>query len=478
MEKIKTKDISKIVFILLSICMAIPSCIYLLNKNSILNLEANFSFFINLSTENITSTKIIGTILFFTIWVMLTVLYFYIIKNHDKIFKSKKSIITTIVVVAVIFTIILPMTSTDVFYYIGTGWSEAHYGVNPYYTSVDELMIQNEQSANDEILLKMKGTWSGQTVVYGPIWPMVCKVLSYMSLGNLGVALLIYKLFNLIIHIANCYIVYKMTNKNRKYMIMYALNPLVLFEGLSNAHNEILVIFFIAIALYFLVYKKKIIPAIIFLACATAVKYFAILLAPFFVLYYYKNESITKKVLHSIKLAIIFILTILAFYCVYMNSLNDILKGIFTQQGKFSNSIILPIAVQNFGLADNIAKGLMIAFIIIYIKTIIELLITKKQYTFNEYMKIYNNLLLIFIFGIITNFQPWYVIWIMPTIFWQADIKQVLLLAMTSVAQFATIIYFLLGDSYKIGQFYMFVFAIALAGTVIIGKLIKNKEIN
>jgi hypothetical protein len=475
MEEIKKKDISKIIFVLLCICIAIPSIIYVLEGKKIIDLGSNFSFFINSSAQRLDLQNVIGTILFFGIWILLTIIYIHFMKSFKEIFASKKSIIIMIIVVTCIFSIVLPMTSTDIFYYIGTGWSEAHYGVNPYYTSVDELILQNEQAANDEILLKMKGTWSDQTVVYGPIWPIICKVLSYISFGNLGIALLIYKLFNLILHLANCYLVYKITKNNKKYIIMYALNPLILFEGLCNVHNEMLVIFFIFVALYFLICKKKILPAIIFLACATAVKYYAILLTPFFVIYFYQKESIPKKIVHSTCLAIIFLLVLILFYSMYMNNFS-MLKGIFVQQSKYANSILTTLAINNYNLCKNISSGLMIAFIVIYMAKIIELFISKKQYKFDEYMQSYNTLLLMFIFAVITSFQPWYIIWIIPTIFWQDEYNKKILLIMTSVVEFTNIIYFLFGDSYVYGQFYMFVFMIIMICVLIIDKQRKSKE--
>lgn len=472
MEEIKKKDISKIIFVLLCICIAIPSIMYMLQGKKIIDLESDFSFFINSSAQRLDFQNIIGTILFFGIWIVLAIIYMYFIKKFKEIFTSKKSIIIMIVVVACIFAMVLPMTSTDVFYYIGTGWSEAHYGVNPYYTSVNELMLQNEQAVNDEILLKMQGTWSGQTVVYGPIWPMICKVLSYISFGNLGVALLTYKIFNLGIHLANCWLVYKITRNNKKYMIMYALNPLVLFEGLSNVHNEILVVFFILVALYFLNNKKKILPAIAFLACATAVKYFAVLLAPFFVLYYYQNESIAKKVMHSIKLAMVFLIILVVFYSGYMTDLS-VLKGVLIQQSKYTNSIGLFVAISNFDLAQSISKGLMIAFIIIYVAKIIELLVTKSKYTFNEYMQSYNKFLMLFMFIVITNFQPWYVIWIIPTMFWQKDTNIMWIASITIIVDFAYVVFFILSDDY-IFQTYYYILAVVLM--VIFKKICENKK--
>lgn len=469
MKKLKDSINLKLIFVILCICMAIPSCLYIIKGKTIIELGSSYSFFINPSNQIFTPQKIVETILFMGLWIGIAVLYFYFIKHHGTIFPTWKSMIRFVLIVAVLFIIILPMTSTDIFYYIGTGWSEAHYGVNPYYTSVDQLMENNEQAAEDTMLLKMKGTWSGQTIVYGPIWPLVCRVLSYLSFGNLGLALFIYKLFNLLLHLANTYLVYKITGQSKKYSILYALNPLILFEGLSNVHNEMLVIFFVLGAIYFLIKKKKMLPAIVMLACATAVKYFAILLAPFFVLYYYRKENILRKIGYSFLWALVFLVVFGTFYGLYMRDFN-ILKGILTQQEKIANSFFACIAIRNYKFAITLSKGCMLGYIIIYVVEILKLFNNKKECTWEEMIKKYNGLLVLFIFMTITNLQPWYFIWILPTIFWQKDDTRKTLQAMTIIATLSTVVYFLFKESYIFGQYYIFVFAFLILLFMILQK--------
>ncbi len=211
---------------------------------------------------------------------------------------------------------------------------------------------------------------------------------------------------------------YKITKQSKKYTLMYALNPLILFEGLSNVHNEMLVIFLILGAIYFLITKKKILPAIGLLACATAVKYFAILLAPFFVLYYYQKEALAKKIVYSVFWAVVFLSIMGLWYAMYMQDI-QILRGIFTQQNKYANSIFLGIILYKPKAAEIIAQACMVAYVAIYLCEILKILTIKQEYTWEQMMLIYNRLLLLFIFGVITNLQPWYITWILPTIFWQ-----------------------------------------------------------
>lgn len=454
MEKVKSKHDLKLIFILLCVAFAIPSIVHLITGKSISNLVSSFTFFYTNPSLEITPIKIISAILFLTIFLGISFVYYKIVKEHKKIFINNKQMAKFIVIVSIIFLIMLPLTSTDVFYYIGTGWSEACYGVNPYYTSVQELMQVNTTAANDEILLKMPGVWAGQTIVYGPVWPLICKILSGLSMGNLAFALFIYKLFNLILHISNAYLIYKITKGKKVFVLAYALNPLVLFDGITNVHNEMLVIFFILLALYFFVRKKDMFFTVVFFALATAVKYFAILLVPFIVLYYYRKEKPLKKILYSSLWAIVFIIVLCMCYALYMRDFS-VLKGIATQQSKFSNSMFIFLAIRKIDLAITVSKGFMLAFVIIYIFTIFKLLFTTKKYTLSTYIRQYNFLLILFIFGTITNLQSWYMLWLLPTIMWQSsdNIKQIM--AITIIAEISNIIYFIYYESYIFGQFYI-----------------------
>ncbi len=471
MEKIKENN-NKIIFILLALGLICPSLAFLLSGRKIKDLISSFTFFFTSPTSELTPAKLIGTVFFIGLFIAISVFYYKILKNHKKEFASTKKIAIFIIIVLLIFFIMLPLTSTDVFYYIATGWSEAHYEVNPYYTSVNDVIQENEEAVNDEILQKMPEVWIEQTIVYGPLWPLICKILSGLSFGNLFLALFIYKLFNLMLHLINTYLIYKITNKRSLFVLMYGINPLILFDGLCNVHNELLLIFLILLGLYFFVKKKNMALTIISFALATAVKYVAILLVPFIVLYHYRKEKITKRILYSALWAILFIIVVILCYSVYMRNL-DFLNGILTQQGKFTNSILTVLAIENYSLAITVSKGFMLAYIIIYITSIIKILFSKKQYTFSTLIRKYNGLLVLFIFGTITNFQSWYTLWILPTVIWDSSKNIKWLLSITILAELANVIYFLLYESYYFAAIYPFILLTAM----IVSKRICNRRL-
>lgn len=461
MKKIKVETNAKSIkglLVILIIILAIPSIIYIVSEKNIYGFWGypTISLKFNIS-------PLLNGILFFSNFGLISLLYVIIIKNYNNIFKNQKEIFIFIIVISALFTIILPITSTDVFYYISTGWSESKYGVNPYYTSVYEL-ICNTKILDDEILNKIPRIWSNQKIVYGPIWPFICKVLTSISFGNLSIALIIFKIFNFIIHLLNCRLIYKISNK-KIFLLIYSLNPLILFEGLTNVHNDVLLIFFILVALYLAIKKKNIVLSVISLAIATTVKYVAILIVPFIVIYYFRKKSLLKRILNAIWLAIIFILVLGCTYLLYARDI-QVIQGIFTQQGKYANSLSLIIFLIDSNVAVQFTKISTSIFILVYF---VEMLIC----LFNKNVKLIKNLriiytiILIFILFVITNFQVWYIMWLLPFISFQNKkiIKSTINLSIA--AELAFSVFFIFGESYLYGGY--------LFGTMIVLWFVFNK---
>jgi uncharacterized membrane protein len=53
--------------------------------------------------------------------------------------------------------------------------------------------------------------------------------------------------------------------------LIYGANPTILFEALSNVHNDIFIVLFILLAIYFVTKKKNLMLSVAFIAMATAI---------------------------------------------------------------------------------------------------------------------------------------------------------------------------------------------------------------
>lgn len=398
-------------FIAVAVCFALPSILYLIKNQSIYWFTYQWAFIFK--TPNTALLRKINTICFVGIMSMMFILYMLVVKHCNKIFENKKQLIIAICIVSVLFALIIPYTSTDVYSYIANGWSDSHYHENPYYKSVGQ--ISDEHQVRDQMYNKVANCWRYETVVYGPLLTLICKLLTSISFGNIDVALAIFKGTNLIVHLINCLLIWKITHK-KKFVLIYGTNPAILFEALSNVHNDIFIVLFILLAIYFVTKKKNLMLSVAFVAMATAIKYLGILILPFIILYYVREKSIPKKIKHCILYGLEFIVILVGFYAIYVKDLN-IFAGLFVQQAKYNRSIMLVFYYFLGTDAMRIFKVVLLAvFAEIYISAVIKLLINDNKKIFSTYIRQYNPLLYIFTFVLITNFNSWYILWLFPTL--------------------------------------------------------------
>lgn len=414
-KQLKMNKMPIIGYLLLALLFAIPSIIYLIKNKTVYRFIWLRTFLFRMPINQ--SEKLLNALLFFGIFSLLFLVYIFILKKHRKIFKNKKHIFTVIIIASLIFLIIIPYTSSDVYSYIANGWSAAHYKENPYYVSIGQ--IADEMGFSDRMFNKVATCWRYETVVYGPLWTTICTVLSSFSFGNIDVALYIFKFANLLVHVINCVLIYKITKKNI-FVLLYGLNPFILFEALANAHNDIFIILFILLAIYFAVKKKNIFMAVVFIAMATAVKYLAILILPFIVLYHVRNKDVKTRLKCCIICGIEYIAIVAIFYVFYLKDL-QVLAGLFVQQAKYNRSIFFVLYYyleeKHMNIVSTVQNITFIAFAIYYAYVAIRLLL-QKEMKFNEVIRKYHVIIIIFTFIVITNFNPWYVMWLFPTIFW------------------------------------------------------------
>ena len=474
-KKIKETTIP-VSYLLTSILLAIPSIIYLLKNKTIYTFVNVFSYtFINPNSKII---NYLDTILYISLFIALFVLYFAMLKNINKIIKTKKQMFIFIAIIGTIFSLIIPTTSLDIYSYIGNGWVESNYHENPYYTPVQEIL---NQYGSDEMLVKVANCWKNETVVYGPAWSFLCRILTSFSFGKITNTVFIFKIVYLIIFMACTLLIYKITNK-KLFTVLFALNPFILFEFLANVHNDLFLVFLILLAIYFIKNKKNLVLSIASLAMATAIKYLSILLVPFIIIYVLKDETNLKnKIVKTIAYAVEFLLIILAFYLIYVKDLK-VLAGIFIQQSKYERSLMLIlwyIFNQNEKMMFVIKTLTLAIFAICYITIIWKMFFSKqaKNLTLRKTIQTYQNFLFIFTFILITNFNAWYVIWLFPTIMWQKakTIKATLYISIGVIAAYA-VTYFTKVESRESGITYFAIMTSVAIGMFLIEQFLKKRR--
>ena len=321
---------------------------------------------------------------------------------------------------------------------------------------------------------KVANCWRYETVVYGPFWTLICKILTSISLGKIDVALAIFKGTNLIVHLINCLLIWKITHK-KKFVLIYGANPAILFETLSNVHNDIFIVLFILLAIYFVTKKKNIMLSVAFVTMATAIKYLGILILPFIILYHLRGKNILEKIKYCVLYGLEFIVILAGFYAIYVRDLN-IFAGLFVQQAKYNRSIMLVFYYLLGTDAMKIFKVvLLVIFAGIYISTVSKLIINDNKKTFSTYIRQYNPLLYIFTFVLITNFNSWYILWLFPTLMFLNGKNIRLIINLSYAVEVAYIGSFALhSEAQNLGVLYIFLVAI-VTGILTSMPMVKNK---
>jgi len=438
LKKINNNLTIKILFVLASILFVLPSVIYLFNKGTLYRFDKWFCFLLN------DSNRIFQTLVYLVILSIMTILYCLIIKKQKDIFKNIKQVLVYTAIICCIYLASIPFTCSDVFYYMGIGRIDSEYNQNPYYVTITDFVDSQENTEElekDTVLMQgYMNYWADTTVVYGPIWTIICKFVASLSLGNIDFGILIFRVINILIHILNCYLIY-LISKKKVFSIMYGLNPYMLIEGIMCIHNDIFVVCFILLGLYFLLKKKKIGFAVAALAMATVIKYFAILLLPLFVIYHFKDESRLKRFGRCIQYGLLFVSILAIPYLFYIRD-TYVFEGIFEQQRRFAKNFYL-ILVQyfnNFDLTTVLHQSFLLIFVYMYVSRCL-ILLFKPQIKFRKEIKEVQYFLIAFLFLLITNFQPWYIMWLFPLLMWQKSKDIKLIIQISLISQFANSIF-------------------------------------
>lgn len=444
-------------FVIIGLIFALPSIIYLKNFNSVDGYKGTLYYFIH---KDGVFYSILGSIIFVILLVLSFYIYLKLIKNSNKF--TIKRILLCILLVGFSFLIAFPNTSTDVFYYMGTGRVLEEYEQNPYYFSIYDVLKEN----SEDIILRNSGPWMLNTVIYGPVWVIICFIFNKICFGSITLLLYIFKFSALIFHVFNSYLIYKITKK-KKFVIMYGFNPLILLEFLINVHNDIYLLFFVLLAIYFLKNKKNIWLALIMLAISVGIKHLTLILVPIFVLYYLKNKKIKEKIILITIYTLFFLVLLYIMYIPFINSALDIFSIIAGQQTRMKDSIYLIIFIlTNY---NNIIVSFIYStmfFVFGYYYIIIILKIFTGKYNFRETMKTISLMILLLIFGVLTNIGSWYLSWIFISLYWLKgkDIKMILWIQFLYELTYAYL-YFWHVDSYQ--------YTIIIIPTILVGVLIR-----
>lgn len=118
---------------------------------------------------------------------------------------------------------------------------------------------------------------------------------------------------------------------------------------------------------------------------------------------------------------------------------------------------------------------LLRSFTIIYFFTCV-ILLNKKEIKLREEMRKANYFIIAFLFLLITNFQPWYIMWLFPLLMWQKAETIRWIPQIAIISQFANSIFLTYGEGWQNGIPFTFVLIVGSLGIWIVNEKIKNRR--
>jgi hypothetical protein len=355
---------------------------------------------------------------------LLVVVYWFAFISVKSV--NGKSIIKIIFLFSAVFSVIMiftpPIGSADVYNYAYRARINTVYDENPY-------IVATGEHSGDMFYDFSPKEWNYLTMQYGPFWTSVSILFSNITKNSFFWNVFIYKLLALVSFFGVAFLLRKILQKfnpgmEMKGLFLYLWSPIIIFEAINNAHNDMFMMFVVVFAIYLLM-KKWYILAAIMLLLSILTKYIPLLILPVFVFYIFRDIQETRKKVNFVWVSgILAIIISVIFYLPFW-------EGIKTFNGLFEQSKIFTYA--NFSLFPGIIYWVsyvigsslswsreslsevarisgLIAFVVLYVWLINNYF--RGKFTYYIYYSFM--ILFVYIFFYLTYLQPWYFIWLIP----------------------------------------------------------------
>jgi alpha-1,6-mannosyltransferase len=170
-----------------------------------------------------------------------------------------------------------PVNAIDLFIYAVRSRLFTAHGADP-------IAVSPNAFPADPLLHFASAEWADDVSPYGPLWTWIAAPVTWLSGDRIAVALIAFKVLSAVSVLAGAWLIYRIVAVDRPERaatgaLLYLWNPLVLWEGVGNGHNDVVLVVPMLLAL--LVWKRRrerwVIPLLV---VAALIKYVTVLLLP------------------------------------------------------------------------------------------------------------------------------------------------------------------------------------------------------
>lgn len=249
--------------------------------------------------------------------------------------------------------------------------------------------------------------WAETGSLYGPLFHVFMIPFGAITSLPASVTIFVYKIALALFFFFSIFLMKTLLHSTKApsyFLVLYALNPALLINGVMEGHNDLLILFLL-LALFYFLYEKYHIKSMVFYAISVGIKYITILLLPIFFIYHHKfkwKELFTVfSILSLMALISAFIFTI---------PISDITNKLQMRETLPCLYHCSPlVAVTNFFAGTHAQTIRFISFVFAYLLIVYYFLIQKHEpikFTF------WSLFALLFIYS--SWITPWYLLILFP----------------------------------------------------------------
>ena len=328
------------------------------------------------------------------------IMNYYLIKKASTITLPIKLGIVLPIVGGIINIFIHPITAIDVFVYLNQLKLVHHYHQNPY------LVTLLPSYASDP-WVKYGASFMEVPLVYGPFWVTISKWPLLLAGGfeNLLQSLLAYKFFSLLFVVLSGILIFvHLTDPKEKWLGLYIFvaNPLILFEAVGNAHNDIMMATFLLAAIVAMKRMRSLVLPLLLIS--SLIKAFTILLVPVFIWWMFNQKWSKAQMTISFLLALCVLFAQLSPFWANAGMVKGMLHAVSVQQSLYTASIYS--LVKEWLVLNDISDNFILAirFIFVSLFILFSIIIVRGRMEFERSLTYI--LLLFFLF--VSSLFPWY----------------------------------------------------------------------
>jgi hypothetical protein len=344
---------------------------------------------------------------------------------------------------AAIFSLMLPMLSNDLFSLLSYG-DAANRGVDVYTDTASLILSPFFDFVNP--------MWRKAPCVYGPICLSTSRIAAFVGHGHLSLAITAYKVFAFIwaaIFIEIIFRIGSLLKTTIKPILFIVLNPLFMIQGLAQLHCDAIVITLAAALIYFFLSGRWYL-AFIFLGLCIAAKISFVLLLPFLIVALFIEKTSWLSYLSRIGggiaiTAVVIVLMYLPFYTspktftapfdflFHQNpakSISEILGDIvyfapgvlLGENGELQNNVITPSGISQRQLDAWLLIKTICQIFALVVSAIIFIRFWIGDRTLQQWFRVFVRLLLLFLLFYSHVFYPWYLLFLLPLLWFEGDL--------------------------------------------------------